>query len=106
MSNVGRAVLINYSNVIEDGSILVEYSVEHNNGSTSVEQKMMLESFNSYGSKPQWKARIAFDSFPIQDTAYDAAHKLADWMDRLADAIRCGNYELPNMGTEFKEIDK
>lgn len=61
---------------------LLEFSVAHNNGRTTVEQKLKVENLNG-----TWTAKMEFDDFPHQDTAKDAAHKLGDWMVRLGQSI-------------------
>lgn len=78
------------------------YSVEHNNGNTSVEQEMTIKSQDGL-FEPVWSASIEMSDFPTQDTPEKAAHKLAEWMERLAAAIRVGEIQ-PFARAEFKEI--
>lgn len=106
--NKGRSILTYYT--FNDSSVCAEYSVEQNNGTTSVEQKMTLTCDNvdilSTNFNGQlWNAEIAFDDFPPQKTPEAAAHKLADWLERLAAAIRCGDYTLPSQDKQFTDID-
>lgn len=78
------------------------YSVEHNNGQTSVEQKMTITSKEGL-IEPNWSASIELSDFPPQKTPEEAAHKLADWMERLAAAIRVGDIQSYTRA-KFKEI--
>ncbi len=79
-----------------------EYSVEQNNGKTSVEQTLTIRSSDGL-FEPQWIAEITLNDFPPQQTPSDAADKLADWMERLAAAIRSGEY-MPLQRAEFKDL--
>lgn len=78
------------------------YSIEHNNGETSVEQSLKISSVDGLFN-PTWVANLALDDFPPQDTPLEAAHKMADWLERLAAAIRIGDY-LTVQRSEFKDI--
>ena len=65
------------------GSVMIlEYCVAHNNGSSTVDQKLTIEKIGE-----KWVAKIDMDEFPPQDTAKRAAHKLGDWMVRLGQSI-------------------
>lgn len=102
--NKGRALLTYYTFNPEDNVVVAEYSIEQNNGQTSVEQKMTLEGQVGFISE-QWTATIALDDFPPFKTPAGAAHKLADWLERLAAGIRAGEYELPSHSPVFKDLD-
>ena len=100
--NKGKVELIRY--IKEKDNQTFEYLVEQNNGKTSVEQKMKISSIDGLFD-PRWVASIELEDFPAQETTTNAANKLADWLERLAGAIRTGDYmniERP----EFKDIDK
>ena len=106
--NKGRSILTYYT--FSDSSVCAEYSVEQNNGSTSVEQKMTLTCDNvdvlsTHFNGQLWNAEIAFDDFPAQKTPEAAAHKLADWLERLAAGIRAGEYSLPSHSPVYKDMD-
>ena len=106
--NKGRSILTYYT--FNDSAVCAEYSVEHNNGTTTVEQKMSLtydnvNALSTHYNGQVWNAEIAFDGFPAQKTPEAAAHKLADWLERLAGAIRCGDYTLPSQDKQFIDID-
>jgi hypothetical protein len=81
---------------------IFEYSVEHNNGKTSVEQTLTIRSTAGL-YQPAWIASVALDDFPPQHTPAEAAEKLADWLERLAGAIRTGDYQPFTTGS-FKDI--
>ena len=88
--NKGKVELIKYNKVKE--AQFFEYSVEQNNGSTSVEQSLIISSVEGL-LDPNWIAEIKLDEFPPQNTPEAAAHKLADWLERLSDTIRSGEYQ-------------
>ena len=99
--NKGKVELISY--IKEKDNQTFEYLVEQNNGKTSVEQKMKISSVDGLFD-PRWVASIEFDDFPAQETTTNAVNKLADWLERLAGAIRTGEYmniERPG----FNDID-
>lgn len=76
-----------------DGSVkILEYCVAHNNGSSTVDQKLTIEMLNG-----KWVARIAMDEFPAQDTAKAAAHKLGDWLVRLGQSINEENEQFESI---------
>jgi hypothetical protein len=79
-----------------------EYLAEHNNGKTSVEQTLTITSADGL-FEPTWIATVALDDFPPQKTPEDAANKLADWLERLASAIKTGEYQ-PFVNIQFKDI--
>ena len=102
--NKGRALLTYYTFNPEDNVVVAEYSIEQNNGTTSVEQKMQIEGQVGFITE-NWTATIALDDFPPQKTPEAAAHKLADWLERLAAGIRAGEYTLPSHSPEYKDLD-
>lgn len=96
MTSKARVMLTQYNFYPEsdDHSVCAEFSVEHNNGETSVEQKLTIEG-NTRFMHPKYTATIELDDFPEQSTPQGAADKLADWLERLAAAIRTGDFSLP-----------
>jgi hypothetical protein len=72
-----------------------KYLLEHHNGKTSVEQVLTISSMSRLFDI-KWTASIALDDFIPQSSPEAAALKMADWLERLALAIRAGEYlELP-----------
>lgn len=66
----------------------VVYNVSHNDLKVTVEQDLILR------RDPEgWAAEMPMDGFPKQVSAKDAALKLAEWMEKMAEAIRSGEYE-------------
>lgn len=59
------------------------FFVMHCNGSTNLEQKLMLKR-DCTGT---WIAEMCMDEFPRQSSEKEAAKKLADWMCRMSVAI-------------------
>lgn len=102
--NKGRALLTYYTFNPDDNVVVAEYAIEQNNGQTSVEQKMQIEGQVGFITE-SWTATIALDDFPTQKTPEAAAHKLADWLERLAAGIRAGEYTLPSHSPEYKDLD-
>jgi len=100
--NKAKVELVSY--IKENNNQTFEYMVEQNNGKTSVEQKMTIYSVDGLFD-PKWVASIELDEFPAQETTTNAANKLADWLERLASAIRTGDY-LDIKRPEFKEINE
>ena len=96
MTDKARVMLTQYNFYpdSDDHSVCAEFSVEHNNGSTSVEQKMTIDGHTRF-MHPEYTATIELDDFPTQKTPQAAADKLADWLERLAAAIRIGDFNLP-----------
>jgi len=99
--NKGKVELKEFTNSKDSQAFW--YSVEHNNGATSVEQSLKISSIDGVFN-PTWVASLALDDFPPQDTPLEAAHKMADWLERLASAIRVGDY-LTVQRAEFKDIE-
>jgi len=102
VNNKGKVSLEKFVRGQNGSPHVFEYSVEHNNGSTSVEQTLTI-SASADTFRQGWAATIALDDFPLQDSPHKAADKLADWLERLAAAIRCGEY-LDLKKSEFKDI--
>jgi len=81
---------------VSSDMVLVDYSVSHNNGTTTVEQSMRLVK-----ERGKWKAEIQLFDFPEQDTPDRAATKLSEWLGRLSLAIaggECSNIYLDDLG--------
>lgn len=80
-----------------------EYLVSHDNGTTTLEQTLVIQKQKQSGS-PSWISEMQMNDFPAQDTQEDSALKLAEWLERMAKVIRSGNYiELSD--SNFIEID-
>jgi hypothetical protein len=88
---MGKVELVEFKKD-NNGDMAFVYSVEHNNGDTSVEQKMTISSVEQL-IKPEWVATIELNDMRSQHLPKDAALKLADWLERLAKAIRVGEYQ-------------
>jgi len=100
--NKGKVELHKYTKG-KDAQVF-EYMIEQNNGSTSVDQLLTISSVDGLFN-PKWVAKLALDDFPPQETPKNAALKMADWLERLAAAIRAGEYQsLPR--AEFKDLDE
>lgn len=98
--NKGKVELTSFKKT--NDAFVFEYSVEQNNGKTSVEQSLTIRSSDGL-FQPDWIAEITLDDFPPQKAPHEAAIKLADWMERLAAAIRSGDY-MPLQHAEFKDL--
>jgi hypothetical protein len=70
------------------GAITAKFVVGHDNSSATVDQMLILKR-----DREGWTAEMPMDGFPPQKTANDAALKLADWMERMAVAIKHGTYD-------------
>lgn len=102
ITSKGKVELIQFKKTEDEASY--KYNVEHNNGSTSVDQIMTISS-TDLGMIYGWKASIAMDEFPNMGSPELAAEKLADWMLRLSQAIRSGDY-VNYQRSEFKDLIK
>lgn len=99
--NKGKVELKTFSK--NENDYTFTYTVEHNNGKTSVEQALIIRSIDGL-FEPAWVAEIELDGFPPQKTPADAAQKMADWFERLAAAIRAGEY-MPLQRSTFKDLN-
>lgn len=100
--NLGKVELVKYTKGDDDQ--VFEYMIAQNNGSTSVERLLTISSVGGLYD-PKWVANLVLDDFPPQETPKNAALKMADWLERLAAAMRAGEYQhLPS--AEFKELDE
>ena len=87
-----KVELINYK---KDGTQMVyDYSVEHNNGQTSLEQTLSIKSVPGL-FVDSWVASVEMGDFPSQNSPLEAALKLTDWLERLSIAIKNGTYAPP-----------
>lgn len=100
--NKGKVELVRFESTKDNA--FYEYTVEHNNGSTSVKQVLTINSVDGL-FRSKWEAVIELDDFPPQETPEAAAHKLADWLERLASAIRIGEYSNTTKAN-FKDLDE
>lgn len=75
-----------------NGKVEVRFVIGHNNGTTTVEQELLLINDGS-----GWMAQMIMDDFPRQKTITAAAWKLADWMERLAIAIKDNTFDQINL---------
>lgn len=107
MTDAARSVLTNYKASLTPTGAKIEarYHIEHNNGKTSLEQKMQITGETGF-MEDSWIATIALDDFPPQKTPENAALKLADWCERLAKGIRSGDYSLPALNSEFTDLEQ
>jgi len=64
------------------------FRMSHNNGTTTLEQELILDR-----AEKGWTAEMDMSDFSPQLTATRAAHKLADWMERMAIAIRSSEFD-------------
>lgn len=71
----------------------VEYFVAHTDRSTTIDQSLLL----SHGPEG-WVASMAMDDFPPQHSAQEAAIKLATWMEKMAEAIKGGDFTKIDIG--------
>lgn len=62
------------------------YFVMHGNGKTNLDQELVIERDRRGHGK--WEASMVMKEFPGQDSKEEAALKLADWMERMAMAIK------------------
>lgn len=92
-----KVELVEY-NRVDDDSQRYEYIVSHDNGSTTVSQRMVLDQFSR-----GWKASMDMDDIPEMQSHRLAALKLADWLQRMAAAIKSGDYQEVDTA-EFKEL--
>jgi hypothetical protein len=98
--NKGKVELIRFEK--KEDTVEFVYTVEQNNGQTTVEQDMTISS-QSFGLGTKWYATIGLEEFNGQELPEAVAFKLADWLDRLSQAIRVGEYPQYTKA-EFKEI--
>lgn len=77
-----------------DGKIEARFIIGHCNGATTVEQELVLES-GGFG----WLAQMSMNDFPRQKSVTAAAWKLADWMERMAAAIREHEFDQININS-------
>ncbi len=69
------------------GDVQVEFLIGHNDQKITLEQTLILRSSNG-----KWAADMPMKDFPKQNSADDAANKLADWFEKMAVSIRAGQY--------------
>lgn len=74
------------------GKVEAIFTVGHDNSKATVDQDLILTN-----SGAGWTAQMPILDFPEQKTATEAAHKLAEWMEKLAAAIRAGNFNEINL---------
>lgn len=67
---------------------IVKFKVSHNNGSTTVSQKLILIKHPDW----TWTADIKFEDFPPQAIPQDAVNKLAQWMGLLTEVLIENNF--------------
>lgn len=100
----GKVELLSYSHTVKGEDDTFEYSVHHTDGETTLEQKVTISATDGLLG-PAWNASIELGEFPPQQTPYDAAMKLADWLDRMSKAIRVGKYQ-PYTLASYQDIKK
>jgi hypothetical protein len=67
--------------------IIAQHEISHNNEKTTLEQKLQLK----FDGK-NWSAHMEFDGMPECKSPTDAAWKLAEWMERMAETIKESTY--------------
>lgn len=92
-----KVELVEY-NRVDDDSQRYEYIVSHDNGSTTVSQRMILDQ-----SSRGWTASMYMDDMPELGNPRLAAWKLAECFRRMADAIKSGDYQEVETA-KFKEV--
>jgi len=68
------------------------FVVMHDNATTTLDQELHLT--RTYEG---WKAEIKMDDMPHSKTVTAAAWKTAEWLERLAKAIKSGTYDQINL---------
>lgn len=76
------------------GVIEVVYLVGSNNGKSTLTQPLTLHWDNN-----GWTASMPMHDFPPQKTVTAAAWKLADWMERMAKAIKSRELDQINLNS-------
>lgn len=71
------------------GNVEVIFKVSSNDTRITLEQELILTK-----SQDGWTAKMPMDKFPPQETATDSALKLADWMEKMAAAIKDHDFDL------------
>ena len=97
--NRGKVELTSFTKA--NGAYTFEYLVEQDNGVTTVHQVLTIRGIDGLSN---WIADIKLEGFQPQKTPADAAIKMADWLSRLAAAIRIGDY-MELQRAEFKDLD-
>lgn len=92
-----KSLEVNHGNELDqfmgkNGDVSAVYMVQHNNGETTLEQELHLS--RTYHG---WIAEIKMDDMPHQETVTAAAWKTAEWLERLAKAIKSGTYDQINL---------
>ena len=75
------------------GEIEMEYDLHHNNGVTSLKEKLYLK--RDEGNK--WAAEVVFDEGPKKDSPNEAAQKLAEYFERMAKVLRESDFDKVNL---------
>ncbi|MFZ2452624.1 MAG: hypothetical protein WAW36_19115 [Methylovulum miyakonense] len=75
-----------------NGNVVAIFSAAHSDGVITVEQDLVLKQIDS-----KWIAEMPMLDFPPQKTITDAAWKLADWMEKMAAAIKASTFDEINL---------
>jgi hypothetical protein len=76
----------------ESGKVEVRFVIGHDNGRTTLEQELILTNDGS-----GWMAQMVMNDFPREKTITASAWKLADWMERMAIAIKDNTFDQINL---------
>ena len=76
----------------ETSNISAKFHIRHEGEVLVVEQTLTLKRTHN-----EWIAEMPMDDFPPQKTATEAAIKLADWMEKMAVAIRGATFDTINL---------
>lgn len=92
-----KSLEVNHGNELDQfmsrrGDVKAAFIVQHNNGKTTLEQDLHLS--RTYHG---WKAEIKMDGMPHSKTCTAAAWKTAEWLERLAKAIKSSAYDQINL---------
>ena len=100
----GKVTISSYHVDNKSSAETIKYLVKHDNAVTTLEQELTLTNA-SCPALHLWQASIEMKGFPEEDNPQGAALKLAEWMERLAGAIRCGEYDLSHLSSGFIDIE-
>lgn len=103
--DLGKVELVKFERG-EDGDAndVYLYAVAHSNGKTTVEQKLTIRNTNR-SIDSSWIASFSLEDIPPQSSPEKAVEKLADWMERLAAAMRSGEYQQYS-GDNFRDLHR
>lgn len=74
--------------IVGGNTTTVTFNIRHNNSDTTLDQDLILKK-----SADGWMAYMEMVDFPHQKTITESAHKLAEWFERMAQAIKTHEYD-------------